>query len=36
MRLDGNLDWDEVEEMCLDAYRVVAPPRLAQRIGEAR
>lgn len=36
MRLDGDLDWDEVEEMCLDAYRVVAPPRLAQRIGEAR
>lgn len=35
MRLDGNLDWDEVEEICVEAYRAVAPPRLAQRIGEA-
>lgn len=34
MRLDGNPDWGEVEEICTDAYRVVAPPRLARRRGE--
>lgn len=29
MRLTGDVDWDEVAELCRDAYRVVAPPRLA-------
>jgi hypothetical protein len=28
VRLDGDVDWDEVAELCEDAYRVVAPPRL--------
>jgi hypothetical protein len=28
VRLDGDLDWTEVAELCLDAYRVVAPKRL--------
>lgn len=30
MRLDGAVDWDEVAELCVEAYRVVAPPRLVQ------
>jgi hypothetical protein len=28
LRLDGHVDWDEVAEVCEDAYRAVAPPRL--------
>lgn len=28
VRLDGDVDWDEVAELCEDAYRVVAPRRL--------
>jgi hypothetical protein len=28
MRLDGDVDWDEVAEICEDAYRQIAPPRL--------
>jgi hypothetical protein len=28
MRLDGEVDWQEVAELCEDAYRVVAPRRL--------
>lgn len=28
VRLDGVVDWDEVEALCEDAYRTVAPPRL--------
>jgi hypothetical protein len=28
MRLDGRVDWDEVEIICEDAYRAVAPPKL--------
>lgn len=34
MRLDGEVDWDEVGEVCLDAYRVVAPARLARLLDE--
>lgn len=26
--LDGDCDWDDVAELCADAYRVIAPPRL--------
>jgi hypothetical protein len=29
MRLDGEVDWDEVAELCEEGYRVVAPPRLS-------
>ena len=29
VRLDGDVDWDEVAEICRDAYRTVAPPKLA-------
>lgn len=28
VRLDGEVDWDEVREVVIDAYRVVAPRRL--------
>ena len=28
MRLDGDLDWGVVAELCEDAYRAVAPARL--------
>ena len=28
LRLDGGVDWGEVEEVCEDAYRAVAPKRL--------
>jgi hypothetical protein len=30
MRLDGPVDWDEVTELCEEAYRVVAPARLTR------
>ena len=29
VRLDGELDWDELQAICEDAYRTIAPPRLA-------
>jgi hypothetical protein len=32
VRLDGEVDWDEVAELCEDAYRVIAPARLAGRL----
>lgn len=28
VRLDGDVDWAEVAELCTDAYRAVAPRRL--------
>lgn len=28
VRLDGNVDWAEIAEICKDAYRVIAPPKL--------
>jgi len=28
VRLDGRVDWDEVEMLCEQAYRVVAPKKL--------
>jgi hypothetical protein len=28
VRLDGDVDWTEVAELCEDAYRVIAPKRL--------
>jgi hypothetical protein len=30
VRLDGRLDWDQLELICEDAYRVVAPKRLLE------
>ena len=32
VRLDGRVDWDEVGEICRDAYRVVAPKTLVARL----
>jgi hypothetical protein len=29
VRMDGEVDWNEIGEICKDAYRVVAPKRLA-------
>ena len=31
--LDGNPDWTEVQELMSDSYRLVAPKRLAARLG---
>lgn len=28
VRLDGRVDWDEVETLCQEAYRTVAPKKL--------
>lgn len=28
VRLDGPVDWDEIAEVCREAYRVIAPKRL--------
>jgi hypothetical protein len=33
VRLDGDLDWAEITELCQDAYRAVAPARLAALLG---
>jgi hypothetical protein len=34
MRLDGEVDWAEVTELCEEAYRVVAPSRLTRRLDQ--
>lgn len=31
-RLDGRVDWDEIEAICIDAYRTIAPKRLLARL----
>lgn len=36
VRLDGDVDWDEIAELCEDAYRVVAPKRLVARLDGRR
>jgi hypothetical protein len=33
VRLDGGVDWDEVAELCADAYRAVAPASLVARLA---
>jgi hypothetical protein len=35
VRLDGEVDWDEVTELCADAYRAIAPKRLVKLLDEA-
>jgi len=35
VRLDGELDWDELAAICRDAYRVVAPKRLVAVLDSA-
>jgi hypothetical protein len=32
VRLDGEVDWTEIGELCQDAYRLIAPKRLVQRL----
>jgi hypothetical protein len=32
LRLDGDVDWDEVAEVCRDAYRTIAPARLVAEL----
>jgi len=36
VRLDGRVDWDEVADLCEDAYRAVAPAKLVARLDVAR
>ena len=32
VRLDRDADWAEIAELCQDAYRVIAPARLAAQL----
>lgn len=32
VRMDGTVDWDEVAELCTDAYRAIAPARLVREL----
>ena len=32
VRLDGDVDWGEIAELCQDAYRVIAPRALVARL----
>jgi hypothetical protein len=32
VRLDGDLDWTELAELCQDAYRAIAPARLIAQL----
>jgi predicted DNA-binding protein (MmcQ/YjbR family) len=34
VRLDRDVDWAEIAELCQDAYRVIAPARLAALLGD--
>lgn len=34
VRLDGDLDWEELAQICTEAYRVVAPKHLAATLDE--
>ena len=34
VRLDGVVDWEEVGELCEDAYRAVAPRRLIASLDQ--
>ncbi len=36
VRLDRELDWDEVGGICEDAYRTIAPPPLVRRLDAQR
>jgi hypothetical protein len=33
VRLDVDVDWDEIAAICEDAYRVVAPAKLVEQLG---
>ena len=32
VRLDGTVDWAEITELCADAYRAIAPAKLADQL----
>lgn len=34
LRLDADLDWDEIAAVCTDAYRTVAPKKLAALLDD--
>ena len=34
VRLDGEIDWDRMAELCRDAYRAVAPPALVAQLDQ--
>ena len=34
VRLDGDIDWDEMAELLTDAYRTVAPKTLAAKLND--
>lgn len=34
VRLDVKIDWTEIAELCVEAYRTVAPKRLLQRLDQ--
>jgi len=36
VRLDRDLDWTEIAELCEEAYRTVAPQRLLRSLDESR
>jgi hypothetical protein len=36
VRLDRDPDWDEIAELCEDAYRVIAPKTLVKQLDDAR
>jgi hypothetical protein len=36
VRLDGEIDWEEIAELCQDAYRAVAPARLVAGLDSGR
>ena len=36
VRLDVDVDWDEITELCEDAYRVIAPKRLVAVLDQQR
>ena len=35
MRLDGEVDWEAVAELCLEAYRLIAPAGLGRLLDDA-
>jgi hypothetical protein len=36
VRLDGQVDWGEIANVCEEAYRVVAPPKLVKLLDDER
>ena len=36
VRLDRDVGWDEIAELCEEAYRAVAPPRLVAQIDRSQ